>query len=241
MQAETAARLISLNEQFYQTFAGQFASTRQRLQPGVKRLLETFRGDENLLDLGCGSGELARTLQRRGFRGRYTGLDFSPALLETARGGLDPQTFTFQLADLARPGWEHGLTMPKTGFDSVLAFASLHHIPGQAGRQALLGSVHVLLRPGGKFIHSVWQYLSSEKLTRRIQPWSDAGLTSDQVDPGDHLLDWRAGGRGLRYVHHFDETELNVLAADTGFRVMETFRSDGENGELGLYQVWERV
>jgi tRNA (uracil-5-)-methyltransferase TRM9 len=238
MQAETAARLITLNEQFYQTFAGQFASTRQRLQPGVKRLLDTFLGHENLLDLGCGGGELARTLQRRGFRGHYTGLDFSPALLETARSGLDPQRFTFLLADLARPGWEQSLAAP---FDLVLAFASLHHIPGTGERKRLLGAVHALLAPGARFIHSVWQFLSSERLTRRIQPWSEAGLTPDLVDPGDHLLDWRAGGRGLRYVHHFDEAELNALALDTGFRVMETFRSDGENGQLGLYQVWERV
>jgi hypothetical protein len=58
------------------------------------------------------------------------------------------------------------------------------------------------------------------------------------VDAGDYLLDWRQGGSGLRYVHHFDEAELSALAATTGFRVLETFYSDGEGGRLGLYQVW---
>jgi redox-sensitive bicupin YhaK (pirin superfamily) len=59
------------------------------------------------------------------------------------------------------------------------------------------------------------------------------------VDENDYLLDWRRGGEGLRYVHHFDEAELNAMATASGFQVREMFRSDGENGQLGLYQIWE--
>jgi hypothetical protein len=72
----------------------------------------------------------------------------------------------------------------------------------------------------------------------RIQPWEKVGLTTSQVDPGDYLLDWRHGGYGLRYVHHFSETELDQLAVASGFDILETFNSDGEGGKLGLYQVW---
>jgi hypothetical protein len=32
---------------------------------------------------------------------------------------------------------------------------------------------------------------------------------------------------------------LEQLAAETGFHILETFSSDGENGALGLYQVWQ--
>jgi hypothetical protein len=31
------------------------------------------------------------------------------------------------------------------------------------------------------------------------------GLSANDVDPGDYLLDWRSGGEGLRYIHHFSE------------------------------------
>jgi hypothetical protein len=58
------------------------------------------------------------------------------------------------------------------------------------------------------------------------------------MDPGDALLDWRSGGLGLRYVHHFTPDELSDLARDAGFSLEETFWSDGEGGRLGLYQVW---
>ena len=70
-------------------------------------------------------------------------------------------------------------------------------------RLNILNKVHALLRTGGQFIHSEWQFMKSEKLKERIQPWEDAGLSPEEVEDGDYLLDWRSGGRGLRYVHHF--------------------------------------
>jgi tRNA (uracil-5-)-methyltransferase TRM9 len=122
----------------------------------------------------------------------------------------------------------------------ITCFATLHHIPSQALRLNILQQVHDLLAPGGRFIHSNWQFLNSEKLKARIQPWETAGFSATELDAGDYLLDWRSGGHGLRYAHHFSAAELSQLAAETGFRVVESFLSDGENGRLGLYQIWER-
>lgn len=242
MNESTAARLIALNKQFYQTFGREFSSTRQRLQPGVKRVLDRLAGDESILDLGCGNGELARELMRRGHRGPYAGLDFSLPLLEVARHGWEDAPATFLRADLTAPDWDKKILAALAHpFDLVTAFATLHHIPGAETRLNILGKVYALLRPGGQFIHSEWQFLNSEKLRGRVQPWSEVGLAEADVDPGDTLLDWRSGGRGLRYVHHFSEAELDSLAAATGFRVREAFYSDGENGRLGLYQVWEKT
>jgi len=83
--------------------------------------------------------------------------------------------------------------------------------------------------------------LNSDKLKARIQPWERIDLSAADVDPGDALLDWRSGGNGLRYVHHFSEQELSDLAAECGFRVVESFLSDGAGGRLGLYQTWEGI
>jgi hypothetical protein len=80
--------------------------------------------------------------------------------------------------------------------------------------------------------------LNSEKLKSRIQPWSRVGLKDSEVDEGDYLLDWRSGGEGLRYAHHFSAGELLELAGQAGMSANESFLSDGENGRLGLYQVW---
>jgi SAM-dependent methyltransferase len=121
----------------------------------------------------------------------------------------------------------------------ITAFATLHHIPSVEMRLGILRTVKSLLKPGGRFILSNWQFLNSEKLKSRIQPWSKVGLSNDDVDEGDYLLDWRSGGAGLRYAHHFSVEELVGLAEQAQMRVIDSFLSDGDSGRLGLYQVWE--
>jgi tRNA (uracil-5-)-methyltransferase TRM9 len=231
----TLSRLLDLNRQFYQTFALPFSATRQRLQPGVFRILEQISPSDDLLDLGCGNGELARELARCGHAGVYTGLDFSAPLLEQAVSGHSPH-FYFVQADLSTADWD----APLSGrhYDVVLAFAVLHHLPGAELRKQIMGKIRSLIPSGGEFIHSHWQFLNSPRLAARVQPWEAVGLSQDDVDPGDYLLDWRQGGTGLRYVHHFSEAELARLAGETGFEVVESFLSDGESQRLGLYQVW---
>jgi SAM-dependent methyltransferase len=237
---EIASRLLDLNRRFYQKFAQQFSKTRQRLQPGVQKILLTIPTDTSILDLGCGNGELARVLGRRGHDGPYVGLDFSEALLSQARR-IDTRKMPahFVLADLSAPSWEASL--PISSFDLALAFAVLHHIPGKDLRRQILMKVHNLLQSQGRLIHSEWQFLNSPRLVARIPPWEIAGLSVDEVDPGDYLMDWRRGGLGFRYVHSFSQDELVGLAKETGFEIVDSFSSDGETGNLGLYQIWKRV
>ena len=237
MNEAIARELLELNRKFYADFGAEFSATRQRIQPGVRKIIETLQKTEKILDLGCGNGELARVLAESGFAGTYTGLDFSLPLLQDAR--QQPANFPtrFLTADLGLPDWEKPLDSNR--FSLVTAFAVLHHIPGLELRKRIIDKVHHILEPGGKFIHSNWQFLNSQKLRQRIQPWEKAGLSIEDVDPDDYLLDWRAGGTGLRYAHHFSPLGLSQLAAETGFIIRDSFLSDGEGGRLGLYQVWE--
>lgn len=209
-----------------------------KIQPGVKGLLDRFSSEENYLDLGCGNGELAREMDRRAFQGAYTGLDFSPQLLQVAKEGhYHNLRANFLSVDLTSADWTSRLKYQQ--FDNVLAFAVLHHLPGSELRQALLKNALKNIKHSGRFYHSEWQFLRSERLKSRIQPWETIGLSETDVDPGDYLLDWRRGGHGLRYVHHFSEDELAELAKKVNFTICETFYSDGKGNNLGLYQVWK--
>ena len=244
MDTETADRLVALNYRFYQSFAAPFSETRLRLQPGVTRLLEEIPLDARILDLGCGGGALAGVLAQRGQTGPYLGLDFSEELLEAAQISVElleaskslAGEYAFKQVDLTDPTWAE--TLRPEPFDCILAFAILHHIPGTELRARLLTQIHKYLAPNGNLLLSNWQFLNSERLRDRIQPWERAGISADNVDAGDALLDWRRGGEGLRYAHQFTEAELAALAKETDFSIHDTFYADGEGGNLGLYQVW---
>ena len=241
MNPTVAEQLVALNRHFYADFGQSFSATRGRIQPGVRRVLSRLNGSERILDLGCGNGQLARTLAELGHRGSYLGLDFSLPLLKDAEHQPEVFPVNFIPTDLTALTWASDLHLPPATFNLIFAFAALHHIPGHDQRLRILQNARSLLAPDGKLIHSEWQFLNSEKLTARIQPWERVNLSAADVDPGDTLLDWRSGGNGLRYVHHFSVQELLDLASASGFRVVESFLSDGANGRLGLYQTWEGI
>ena len=237
MHASTAKKLIVLNRRFYQKLAAPFSKSRGRLQLGVLRAIEGIDRHARILDLGCGNGQLALALEKNGHQGPYVGMDFSEDLLKIAREkNYGNSKARFVAGDLSSADW--GQAFKTQSFDLIFCFASLHHIPGREMRLGILKQIRRLLKSEGKFIHSNWQFLNSERLRQRIQDWSKAGLSEAEVDEGDHLLDWRSGGEGLRYAHQFSEDELAELAEASGFKVRETYYSDGETRDLGLYGVW---
>lgn len=250
MKADIVTRLLEINTRFYMDYAGSFSATRQRIQPGIARALSEFiticggftRSDHlRLLDLGCGNGNLAAWLSNSDYRGWYTGVDQSEGLLKQVDHKLE--RFNFLAADLAQADWLAEL--PTQPFDLVTCFAVLHHLPGEGLRVRLLREIKRLLAPEGVFIHSVWQFNSSPRLVKRIQPWEAIDLSVTDVDEGDALLDWRAEAGddqpALRFAHSFSESELQRLAEKSGFRITASWLSDGKEGCLGLYQVWVRA
>ncbi len=253
MNSIVAQRLVELNRQFYQTFGSEFSATRGRIQPGVRKIMAQIGETEQILDLGCGNGNFAFALAGSGFSGTYLGLDFSLPLLGDAAPLAENPRFRFDVADLTSltvnrssltensPITNHQLSPFPDHWSLITCFATLHHIPSVELRLNIFRFVRQNLIPGGRFVLSNWQFLNSEKLKARIQPWETIGLSGADVDPGDYLLDWRSGGSGLRYAHHFSAGELTQMAAETGFRAVESFLSDGQGGTLGLYQIWETV
>lgn len=235
MDETTVRKLLALNLKFYQTFASDFSETRQRLQPGVLRLIDLLEPGSKILDLGCGNGELARELAGRELPCSYTGVDFSSALMENARGTL-PEEFParFLELDLSKKNWDPVLQGEQ--FDVILALAVFHHLPGEDLHHQVCRNIHDHLKRQGAFYISSWQFLKSDRLRSRIQPWSKAEINPEKVGEHDYLLDWRRGGFGLRYVRYFSDQELENLARETGFRVSRTFYSDGKSGDLSIYQ-----
>ena len=252
MHPDVTAKLLEINRTFYRDYAGAFAATRKRIQPGIQRVLTQLPAQESrFVDLGCGSGVVAQVWGQTGKRGLYLGLDFSNTLLEEARQSAAAKNYSgleirFQQADLSLADWSD-LIPKKPPLDGALAFAVLHHIPDTTARLQLIEQIRLLLKPDGVFILSVWQFQHSPKWMARRLTWETVDLHDDEVEMGDFLLDWRhtLPGQdqkpGLRYVHLFTRDELTTLAAGAGFSIQDEFESDGQGGRLGLYQIWRAV
>lgn len=231
MDDEIARRLVDLNARFYDQLADPFSASRSGPQPGYERLLSYLPPDETLdvLDVGCGNGRFGRFLIDRGRAIRYTGVDFSDRLMAAG----DIVAGARYLRDLSLPDVLAGLG----DYDLIVCLSTLQHIPGQANRARLLREMAGHLRPGGCLILANWQFLDSPRQRRKLRPWSDVGLREEQVESGDHLLSWDRGGEGLRYVALLDEAVTGCLAASAAIRIVDTFSSDGLEGNLNLYTI----
>ncbi len=232
MREEVVQRLNALNRRFYEAVALPFAASRGATEPGLVRLLPSVRG--RVGDLGCGQGRLARLLPPGC---RYTGMDFSPALLKLARAGAPPSA-RFVEGDLLCFPWP--APFERQRFDWLFLRAVLHHIPGAANRAAVVRHAAARLAPGGRLVLANWQFLRSPRLRRRLQPWSRIGLSAAEVEPGDYLLDWRREVEALRYVHLVDEAETLALLEEAGLTVEQLYLEDGHTRDLTLYAVGVR-
>ena len=97
-----------------------------------------LRGDERILDLGCGDGSLTRRLADRVTRGCVLGVDAALGMLDTARA-KSGANLQFEHVDIAEIGFDRE-------FDVIFSNAALHWVSGHA---ALLARLHRALRPRG--------------------------------------------------------------------------------------------
>src|SRR4051812_36552112 len=99
------------------------------------------RGDERVLDAGCGTGRVTAALLERLPRGEVVAVDGSPAMIEQARerlgGGVD-----LRVADLL----ELRLEKP---VDAILSTATFHWI---ADHDKLFARLLEVLNPGGRLV-----------------------------------------------------------------------------------------
>jgi SAM-dependent methyltransferase len=106
------------------------------LAGGVLEWLDAQAG-ERILDLGCGDGQL--TLRVAATGASVVGVDNSPAMVAAARGrGV-----------AAEAGNAEALPFADESFDAVFSNAALHWVRDQ---DAMMGQVHRVLKPGGRFV-----------------------------------------------------------------------------------------
>jgi trans-aconitate 2-methyltransferase len=118
----------------------RISATMEALGLDVLARLE-LRGDELVLDAGCGSGRITQALIERLPRGRVIALDESPSMIDAARERLGPQA-DLRVGDLLELQLEEPV-------DAIFSTATFHWI---ADHELLFKRLRAALRPGGRLV-----------------------------------------------------------------------------------------
>ena len=97
------------------------------------------------IELGCGTGPIARWLADRGWSA--TGVDISPTAVQMARAQADDRDVTFFVGDVTNL-----IRIPDAAFDLAVDGLCFHFITEPADRAAFLSEARRILRPGGCFV-----------------------------------------------------------------------------------------
>jgi len=134
----------SLREEFNRwAEAGRGDGMEQDHLPITLPVLEKMRltAAENVLDVGCGSGWLARRISKRVPQGRVVGMDISDEMIRVARrNSTDHHNILFATGEVAEIPWEPNF------FNHAISVESAYYWPDPA-----VGAreIHRILRPQG--------------------------------------------------------------------------------------------
>jgi ubiquinone/menaquinone biosynthesis C-methylase UbiE len=186
----------------------------------LKRL--RLRGDETVMDAGCGSGRLTAEILERLPEGRVIAVDRSQNMLAEAWQHLEPRCggrVSYVCADLA----DLEETASPEPVDVVVSAATLHWV---LDHDRLFARLFDVLRPGGRLVAQCGGSGNLERLRARAAPLFEADPLAPYFagapDPWVFHDDLSTAAR-LR-ASGFTDIETSLERADTPFTDAATFR-----------------
>jgi arsenite methyltransferase len=125
-----------------------------------------LRGDERILDLGCGRGAVLLMAAQHLTTGRAVGVDLWRTVDQSGNSAEATRRNAVAegVADRVElhTGDLRALPFEDNSFDVVLSSLAIHNISGRAGREKAISEAVRVLRPGGRLlildVRATWQY-----------------------------------------------------------------------------------
>jgi SAM-dependent methyltransferase len=149
------------------------------------------RAPLRVLDLACGTGDVARRVLREFPQAHVVGLDADPLLLAIASGahGDAAGRLRWVRADLRDPEWPNALRA-FAGFELVVSSTALHWLPNPA-LQSVYRALHELVAPGGLVLNAdVMPPLPAGKLASAADALRAAAAREAQDGSGERYAEW---------------------------------------------------
>lgn len=132
------------------TLRGKFATWHDLLGA------QSWRGDEHVLDLGCGRGAVLLMVAGHLPRGRATGIDIWSSK-DQSGNGIEVTTRNAASEGVAdrvdlKTGDMRALPFADASFDLVVSNVAIHNISARVGRDRAIEEAWRVLRPGGKLL-----------------------------------------------------------------------------------------
>ena len=134
-----------------------------------------------VLDVGCGTGMLARRLAAAGFE--LTGVDPSEGMLEVMRA-RSPGIRAIRASGTALP-------FDADSFDVVLSVATFHHIADPDAVRATLAEMTRVSRPGGRIL--VWDHNPSNPYWSNLMARVPQDTGDERLIPAGELIEGLCG------------------------------------------------
>ena len=171
---------------------------------------------DTIADFGCGSGRALVPLVSSGYRG--LAIDLSASMLDVVRRKSDEQDLGIhcvqanlvELDGFRDDSVDHGICL----------FSTLGMVQGKSNRQQAVSHFRRMIRPGGKLVIHVHNYLYNlfdpggpTWMFRNLwQSWTRKG-----VERGDRTYPYR--GVYNMFLHVFTRSEIRALLQRAGFRI----------------------
>lgn len=216
--------------QFYDTVAPQFSQTRGYWWQGFQFIKKYLKGEERILDFGCGNGRLVEYLKTE-CPGKYdyVGTDISSHLVVLAQQQHPEHRFV-ALTD------ERTLPFGDASFDLIFSIAVYHHFTPEMMIESLRELKRVL-RPGGTIIISVWYLWNKKYLPLLVQEVCRGSFSLSASVPFSYT-DTQGKQTRMRSCYWWTKSRLERLATRAGFRVVESgYTFDKKMKKRNIYIV----